>query len=146
MAVFPTIARLKPGTRYALDLLVDGTICFRTAADTRRFNRAIGDYGADNWRGAGQAGGCPAFGGTDDQVPACLCGARNRNGKWARWSRTAWAMRPTRPPLTARPTGGPFPPPTGPRGTAPRADPALTARHSRSHRIAASTVKSHHSE
>jgi len=57
-------------------------VCFRTAPPDSAFNKALGDYGSDNWGNTSHAGGCLAFGGTDDQVLACLCGARNSSSRW----------------------------------------------------------------
>ncbi len=82
-------ASLEQGTRYAIQLVLRdsstpqksrmfATRRFRTAAD---LDRAIGDYGADSYANSSQAGGCFAFGGTEAQIQACLCGPGTRGAR-----------------------------------------------------------------
>ncbi len=78
------ISNLKAGTSYAVELKLNGrtsfTDCFRTAPDLNipfGSGRAVGP--GDSW-----SSGCFAFGGTRQQILACLCGARNSSGQWAR--------------------------------------------------------------
>jgi len=84
-----TFSGLKQNTRYALTLHTRSNnsnrhtaarVCFKTATD---LTRAIQDWGEDNFADSGTAGRCFAFGGTRQQILACLSGARNGNS-WAR--------------------------------------------------------------
>ncbi len=78
-------AGLKQNTRYTAILRTGNAgspfarICFRTAADLEipfGSGRSVGP--GDSW-----SSGCFAFGGTRNQVLACMCGARNASGQWA---------------------------------------------------------------
>ena len=79
-----TVSSLTPNTRYTVEVLAAskliGKSCFRTALDLEipfGSGRAVGP--GDSW-----SSGCFAFGGTRQQILACLCGARNSSGQWAR--------------------------------------------------------------
>jgi len=80
-AVTKTFTGLKPSTRYVVRARTPSTPfasrCFRTPAD---LNRGL------QWHEDLQlhAGGCFAGGLTREEIRACLCGARNRAGQWAR--------------------------------------------------------------
>jgi len=80
-AATTTFSGLKPGTRYAVVVRTPSTPiarrCFHTQGD---LSRALG------WHDDIQmfAGGCFAGGLTREEIRACLCGARNRAGQWAR--------------------------------------------------------------
>jgi len=80
-----TFGSLTQNTRYALTLHTRSSsssrhtaarLCFRMATD---LTRGIADWGEDNYANSDTAGGCFAFGGTRQQILACLCGARNGN-------------------------------------------------------------------
>jgi len=77
-----TFSGLKQNTHYVARLFNGSTVvarhCFRTAVSPGAMSRALG-YHADIGR---HASGCFAFGGTPEQVQACLCGARNSSGTW----------------------------------------------------------------
>ncbi len=83
---------LKQNTRYVAALYTSriinswrnsnafARICFRTAADLEipfGSGRAVGP--GDSW-----SSGCFAFSKDPNQIRACLCGARNSSGRWAR--------------------------------------------------------------
>ena len=81
-------ASLKPNTRYTAIIHSGNTnaskviarSCFKTAVDMEipfGSGRSVGP--GDSW-----SSGCFAFGGTRNQVLACMCGARNASGQWAR--------------------------------------------------------------
>jgi len=85
---------LTPNTNYVLSVHADtsafnnaswpssariGTrICFKTGPSASQMSRSLGWYN-DVQR---FASGCFAFGGNQEQVKACLCGARNLSGQW----------------------------------------------------------------
>ncbi len=83
---------LKAGTRYTAVISLGSDFsenvlarfCFKTEPD---LSRPLGHYGDINH--SGQAGGCYAFADLSGpsnrrKVQACLCGARNSSGQWAR--------------------------------------------------------------
>ncbi len=83
-----TFTNLKKGTRYiaAISVGTDATlnivskVCFKTEPDleiTFGSGRAVGP--GDSW-----SSGCFAFSKDRNQIQACLCGARNSSGSWAR--------------------------------------------------------------
>jgi len=57
---------------------IGARICFKTGPAESQMSRPI----STPYPGGGTAGGCFAFGGTPEQVQACLCGARNSSGTW----------------------------------------------------------------
>ena len=82
-----TFSNLKQNTRYtAVTHIGDVTkfisrFCFKTAADLEiPFGSGRGGDGpGDSW-----SSGCFAFSKDRNQINACLCGARNEAGEWAR--------------------------------------------------------------
>ena len=115
-AALKTFSNLKQNTRYtAVTHIGDVTkiisrFCFKTAADLEiRFGsgRAVGP--GDSW-----SSGCFAFSSDRNHIQACLSGARNSSGSWARTDAEdgydtlgtppggpVWAARPTDGPETA---------------------------------------------
>ncbi len=84
-----TLNNLKAGTRYTAVISLGTNVaenvlarsCFRTAPDLE-IPLGSGRGGAgpgDSW-----SSGCYAFSKDPNQIRACLCGARNADGNWAR--------------------------------------------------------------
>ncbi len=79
-----TVSSLAPDTRYTVEVVAAseliGKSCFRTAADLEiPFGSGRGVGPGDSW-----SSGCYAFSKDRNQINACLCGARNEAGEWAR--------------------------------------------------------------
>ncbi len=115
-AALKTFSNLKQNTRYtAVTHIGDVTkiisrFCFKTAADLEiRFGSGRAVAPGDSW-----SSGCFAFSSDRNQIQACLSGARNSSGSWARTDAEdgydtlgtppggpVWAARPTDGPETA---------------------------------------------
>ncbi len=80
-----TVRSLTPNTSYTVEVRAANTVigrsCFRTAFDLEiPFGSGRGGDGpGDSW-----SSGCYAFSKDLNQIQACLCGARNSSGSWAR--------------------------------------------------------------
>ncbi len=79
-----TVSSLIPNTSYTVEVTAAATLigksCFRTGFDLEipfGSGRAVGP--GDSW-----SSGCFAFSKDQNQIRACLCGARNSSGNWAR--------------------------------------------------------------
>ncbi len=78
-----TVSSLIPNTSYTVEVTAARTLigksCFRTGFDLEipfGSGRAVGP--GDSW-----SSGCFAFSKDQNQIRACLCGARNSSGQWA---------------------------------------------------------------
>ncbi len=79
-----TVSSLTPNTRYTVEVLATSELIGKSCFRTTTFDLEIPFGSGRAVTGDGWSSGCFAFSRDRNQINACLCGARNADGDWAR--------------------------------------------------------------